>query len=194
MRRRDRLPDSPAHDREALSGLRSDPLPAFAGAQDQRPDQAAPLAGWELPDAFPTLQPSPEGGTGKAASGNTSRSFGFWRRWDRSRGASRRGEGRPAPEVRTATRPSNTLCCAVSQRPRPNSSWISIPTCLGPTWRPRPCRQLYELVGSRRVMTGRRSVAGPSPQDPETADPARIRQAGPPMPPPSADHGGILSV
>ena len=42
-------------------------------------DQAAPLAGWELPDAFPTLRRLLEARMGKAASGNTSRSFGFWR-------------------------------------------------------------------------------------------------------------------
>ena len=42
------------------------------------------------------------------------------------------------PWVRSATTPSNTLCCAVSSDARPNSTWISIPTCLGPTWRPRP--------------------------------------------------------
>ena len=42
-------------------------------------DQAAPLAGWELPDAFPTLRRLLEARMGKAGSGNTSRSFGFWR-------------------------------------------------------------------------------------------------------------------
>ena len=36
------------------------------------------------------------------------------------------------------TTPSNTLCCAVSSDAGPNSTWISIPTCLGPTRRPRP--------------------------------------------------------
>ena len=30
------------------------------------------------------------------------------------------------------------LCCeGVSSAARPNSTWISIPPCLGPTWRPR---------------------------------------------------------
>ena len=29
------------------------------------------------------------------------------------------------------------VLCRIERR-RPNSTWISIPTCLGPTWRPRP--------------------------------------------------------
>ena len=30
------------------------------------------------------------------------------------------------------------VLCRIGSDARPNSTWISIPTCLGPTWRPRP--------------------------------------------------------
>ena len=76
-------------------------------------DQAAPLAGWELPDAFPTLRRLLEARMGKAgkreyvqaASGDL-----------RSRGASRRGEGRPAPGC---DRPRRQTPCAVPYRATP---------------------------------------------------------------------------
>ena len=43
-------------------------------------DQAAPLAGWELPDALPDPAPSAGGAHGQVRqAGNTSRSCGFWR-------------------------------------------------------------------------------------------------------------------
>ena len=43
-------------------------------------DQAAPLAGWELPDAFPTLRRLLEARMGKAGKREyVHRSFGFWR-------------------------------------------------------------------------------------------------------------------
>ena len=39
--------------------------------------------------------------------------------------------------AQSATMPSSTWCCAASSAARPNSIWMSIPTCPGPTWRPR---------------------------------------------------------
>ena len=61
-------------------------------------DQAAPLAGWELPDALPNPAPSPGGAHGQGRQAGIrpgpSASGDF-----RSRGASRRGEGRPAPTM-----------------------------------------------------------------------------------------------
>ena len=114
-------------------------------------DQAAPLAGWELPDAFPTLRRLLEARMGKAgkreirpgpsASGDL-----------RSRGASRRGEGRPAPG-RDRLRRRQTPC-AVPYRATPAQTrpgYLSLPASgqRGDHGR----RQLYGLVGWRRVMT-----------------------------------------
>ena len=114
-------------------------------------DQAAPLAGWELPDAFPTLRRLLEARMGKAgkreyvqvpsASGDL-----------RSRGASRRGEGRPAPGCDRLRRRQTP--CAVPYRATPAQTrpgYLSLPASgqRGDHGR----RQLYELVGWRRVMT-----------------------------------------
>ena len=114
-------------------------------------DQAAPLAGWELPDAFPTLRRLLEARMGKAgkreyvqvpsACGDL-----------RSRGASRRGEGRPAPGCDRLRRRQTP--CAVPYRATPAQTrpgYLSLPASgqRGDHGR----RQLYELVGWRRVMT-----------------------------------------
>ena len=139
LRRRDHCP-TPPFLRPGRYGLRSDPLGLpLTGAQDRCPgSRPRRLAGWELPDAFPTLRRLLEARMGKAGKRRIRhRSFGLWRP-SIVEVHSRRGEGRPAPGCDAATTPSNTLCCAVSSDARPNSTWISIPTCLGPTWRPRP--------------------------------------------------------
>ena len=114
-------------------------------------DQAAPLAGWELPDAFPTLRRLLEARMGQgrqagirpgpSASGDL-----------RSRGASRRGEGRPAPGCDRLRRRQTP--CAVPYRATPAQTrpgYLSLPASgqRGDHGR----RQLYELVGWRRVMT-----------------------------------------
>ena len=114
-------------------------------------DQAAPLAGWELPDAFPTLRRLLEGAHGQgrqagirpgpSACGDL-----------RSRGASRRGEGRPAPGCDRLRRRQTP--CAVPYRATPAQTrpgYLSLPASgqRGDHGR----RQLYELVGWRRVMT-----------------------------------------
>ena len=99
-------------------------------------DQAAPLAGWELPDAFPTLRRLLEARMGKAGKREYVQVLRLVETFDLEvlHGA-----------VKDALRLGAigydavlTLCCAVSSDARPNSTWISIPTCLGPTWRPRP--------------------------------------------------------
>ncbi len=99
-------------------------------------DQAPPLAGWELPDAFPTPRRLLEARMGKAGKREYVQVLGFWRPSISSCFTAR--SRTPCAWVRSATAPSNTLCCAVSSDARPTSTWISIPICLGPTWRPRP--------------------------------------------------------
>ena len=125
------------------------------GALDQA---GCRYVGWELPDAFPTLRRLLEARMGKAgkreyvqvlaASGDL-----------RSRGASRRGEGRPAPgcdrlRLRRRHCPTPTydreVLCRIDPAPSPGGArrppkldlvkyvLCRIPTCLGPTWRPRP--------------------------------------------------------
>ena len=114
-------------------------------------DQAAPLAGWELPDAFPTLRRLLEARMGKAgkreyvqgpsASGDL-----------RSRGASRRGEGRPAPgcdRLRRRQAPGAVPHRAPPAQTRPGYLSLPAPGQRGDHGR----RQLYEPVGWRRVMT-----------------------------------------
>ena len=114
-------------------------------------DQAAPLAGWELPDAFPTLRRLLEARMGKA--GKREYGPGPSACGDlRSRGASRRGEGRPAPGCDRLRRRQTP--CAVPYRATPAQTrpgYLSLPASgqRGDHGR----RQLYELVGWRRVMT-----------------------------------------
>ena len=114
-------------------------------------DQAATLAGWELPDAFPTLRRLLEARMGKA--GKREYVQGPSACGDlRSRGASRRGEGRPAPGCDRLRRRQTP--CAVPYRATPAQTrpgYLSLPASgqRGDHGR----RQLYELVGWRRVMT-----------------------------------------
>ena len=114
-------------------------------------DQAAPLAGWELPDAFPTLRRLLEARMGKAGKREyvqVLRLAGDLR----SRGASRRGEGRPAARCDRLRR--RQAPGAVPHRAPPaqtRSGCLSLPASgqRGDHGR----RQLYEPVGWRRVMT-----------------------------------------
>ena len=65
LRRRDHCP-TPPFLRPGRYGLRSDPLPGFAGAQDRCPGSGRAASRWELPDAFPTLRRLLEARMGKA--------------------------------------------------------------------------------------------------------------------------------
>ena len=144
-------------------------------------DQAAPLAGWELPDAFPTLRRLLEARMGKAGKREyvqVLRLVGDLR----SRGASRRGEGRPAPGCDRLRRRQTP--CAVPYRATPAQTrpgYLSLPASgqRGDHGR----RQLYELVGWRRVMTDTPQVllAHHLKTLKLPTSCARIRQAGPPM-------------
>ena len=83
-------------------------------------DQAAPLAGWELPDAFPTLRRLLEARMGKSGKrGNTpaSRSCGFWRPADLA-ALHGDGEGRPAARRnRLRCRQAPGALCRIERRP-----------------------------------------------------------------------------
>ena len=65
MRRRDHCP-TPPFLRPGRYGLRSDHYLPLLEHKIGALDQAAPLAGWELPDAFPTLRRLLEARMGKA--------------------------------------------------------------------------------------------------------------------------------
>ena len=108
-------------------------------------DQAAPLAGWELPDAFPTLRCLLEARMGKAGKREYARSFGLWRPSKVLHGAVKDALDR----LRRRQTP-----CAVPYRATPAQTrpgYLSLPASgqRGDHGR----RQLYELVGWRRVMT-----------------------------------------
>ena len=103
-------------------------------------DQAAPLAGWELPDAFvvPTLRRLLEARMGKAGKREYVQVLRLVETFDLEvlhgavKDALRLGAiGYDAVK-------HHCCHCRIERRRRPNSTWISIPTCLGPTWRPRP--------------------------------------------------------
>ena len=145
-------------------------------------DQAAPLAGWELPDAFPTLRRLlVRRAWARPASGNTLQVLRLVETFDLEvlhgavKDALRLGAiGYDAVK--------HLVSCRIERRPpKLDLEDLSLPASgqRGDHGR----RQLYELVGlEARHDRYAASVAGPSPQDPETADvPARIRQAGPPM-------------
>ena len=114
-------------------------------------DQAAPLAGWELPDAFPTLRRLLEARMGKAGKREYVQVLRLLETFDLE-GASRRGEGRPAPGCDRLRRRQTP--CVVPYRATPAQTrpgYLSLPASgqRGDHGR----RQLYELVGWRRVMT-----------------------------------------
>ena len=77
-------------------------------------DQAAPLAGWELPDAFPTLRRLLEARMGKAGKREYVQVL---RLVETSRGASRRGEGRPAPGCDRLRAVKHLVLCRIERRP-----------------------------------------------------------------------------
>ena len=106
----------------------------------------------------------------RPASGNTSRSFGSAGDL-RSRGASRRGEGRPAPGCDRLRRRQTP--CAVPYRATCPPKTLDLDIYPVPASGQRgdhDRRQLYELVRADEARHDRyaASVAGPSPQDPET--------------------------
>ena len=78
-------------------------------------DQAAPLAGWELLMPSQPCAVSWRRAWARPASGNTSRSSACGDL--RSRGASRRGEGRPAPGCDRLRRRSHLVLCRIERRP-----------------------------------------------------------------------------
>ena len=99
-------------------------------------DQAAPLAGWELPGAFPALRRLLEARMGKSGKREYVQVLRLLETFDLE-ALPRRGEGRPAAR-------RNRLRCrqapgAVPHRapPAQTRSGMPIPTCPGPTWRPR---------------------------------------------------------
>ena len=90
-------------------------------------DQAAPLQGWDLPDAFATLHRLLRRGWADPASASTSRSCGCWRasRWSMSMAPF----GRRWISARSAMTRSSTWCCAGSSAARPSWTWTSTRSC-----------------------------------------------------------------
>ena len=140
------LPDS-SDDRED----RSDPLPA-AGAKIGALDQAAPLAGWELPDGF-SLRRLLEARI-RPASGNTSRSLGFMEL--RSGGASAMKNALRL-QVRLGYDAVNHLVLCIDRRP-PKLD-LDIYPCLPRSQRGDRRPSLFEACWVRRVMTERKWLA-----------------------------------
>ena len=169
LRRRDHCP-TPPFLRPGRYGLRSDPLPGFAGASKIGAlDQAAPLAGWELPDAFPTLRRLLEAIAWAGRQAGIRPGPSPLRRDLRSRGASRRGRRtRWAPGCdRLSDAVKHLVPCRIERRARPNSTWI-IPSGQRGDHRP-PLQNVYEpcLLGggasNDRYAASRCCAA---PQDP----------------------------
>ena len=123
-------------------------------------DQAAPLAGWELPDAFPTLRRLLEARMGKAGKREYVQVLRLVETFDLEvlhgavKDALRRGAiGYDAVK--------HLVLCRIERRPpKLDLGYLSLPASgqRGDHGR----RQLYELVGWRRVMTDTpQAVAGP---------------------------------
>ena len=116
-------------------------------------DQAAPLAGCELPDAFPTLRrlldarmaKVSERGIGPGHSACASNSD-----LEVLHGAVKDAI---CAWVRSATTPSNTLCCAVSSDALPKLDLDIDPYLHRANVAIAAASQLYELVGWRHVLT-----------------------------------------
>ena len=99
-------------------------------------DQAAPLVGWNLPDAFPTLRRLLEARLGKAGKREYVQVLRLWR--PSISGRSMAPSRTPCAWARSATMPSSSWCCAGLSTARPGSTWMSIPIYPGLGWRPRP--------------------------------------------------------
>ena len=114
-------------------------------------DQAAPLAGWELPDAFPTLRRLLEARMGKAGKREYVQVLRLLETFDLEvlHGAVKE---RPAPGCDRLRRRQTP--CAVPYRATPAQTrpgYLSLPA--SGQRGDHGHRQLYELVGWRRVMT-----------------------------------------
>ena len=144
-------------------------------------DQAAPLAGWELPDAFPTLRRLLEARMGKAGKREYVQVLRLLETFDLE---VLHGAVKDALRLGAIGYGRRQTPCAVPYRATPAQTrpgYLSLPASgqRGDHGR----RQLYELVGWRRVMTDTPQVLlAHRLKTLKTADvPARIRQAGPPM-------------
>ena len=162
MQHRDHCPPSPFL-RPGGYGLRSDPLPGFAGAQDRRPGPSS-ATGW-LGTARCVRDPAPSPGgahgqgrqagirAGPAASGEF-----------RSRGSPRRGEGCPAPgcdRLRCGQAPGVVSHRAAAAQTRPGYLSLSATGQRGD----HGGRQLYELVargGGEVIRPDRDALGGAS--------------------------------
>ena len=145
-------------------------------------DQAAPLAGWELPDAFPTLRRLLEARMGKAGKREYVQVLRLLETFDLEvlhgavKDALRLGAiGYDAVK--------HASCCRRIERRPPKLDLDIYPYGASGQRGDHGRRQLYELVGWRRVMTDTPQVLlAHHLKTLKLLDvPARIRQAGPPM-------------
>ena len=116
-----------SYDRE--DGLRSDPLALL------EPPWIRPAASrMGTADAFPTLRRLLEARMGKAGKREYVQVLRLLETFDLE---VLHGAVKDAALGDRLRRVKHLVLCRSSDA-RPNSTWISIPTCLGPTWRPRP--------------------------------------------------------